>query len=122
MDQALNRASFLSIAHDSALRAELVSLGMVDEASRDDPRAFREAVRDVLEQIAPHIQGLRDDPEFQQLSRDPQVQAAVASGNPLELLTLPQFRSLVRRILELSDAPPRAATQSRTVQRPPIAR
>ena len=100
IDTALNRGSFLGIAHDSTLRGELVDLGLVAESARNDPRLFRNASRDVLEQLAPALQELQNDPELRELAEDPEVQAALQSGNTLALMTHPRFRRLVKRVLD----------------------
>lgn len=98
IDAALNRVSFLAIAYASDLRGQLAELGLVQAAAADDPKAFRDDVAAALEQVAPRIRDLRDDPELQRLAEDPEVARLVESGDTLGLLRHPGFRRLVDRL------------------------
>jgi uncharacterized membrane protein required for colicin V production len=110
IDAAVNQASFMRATHDAELRRRVVELGVMPEAALDDPKAFRDATRDALEQVAPRIQAIQNDPEFQSsissLAADPAVQRALNEGNVLALATNPKIRELVSRVL---DAGPPAA-------------
>ena len=98
VDAALNRMSFRRIAQDPALRGQLAGLALVGPEAADDPRAFRDDVAAVLEEVGPRIRGLSSDPELQALMDDPQVVAMVQSGDTMGLLRHPGFRSLVDRV------------------------
>ena len=100
LDQALNRPSFLGIAYDDTLRTDLAGLGIVSEAAKTDSRLFRNSARDVLEEVGPRVRQMKDDPAFQELAKDPEIQAALASGDTLQLFRHPQFRALVNRALD----------------------
>jgi uncharacterized membrane protein required for colicin V production len=102
LDRALNRPSFLGVAYDDTLRTDLAGLGIVSEAAKTDSRLFRNSARDVLEEVGPRVRHMKDDPAFQELAKDPEVQAALASGDTLQLLRHPQFRALVNRALDES--------------------
>jgi uncharacterized membrane protein required for colicin V production len=95
VDAALNRLSFLVITHDEALRAQLASLGLVDEASARDPEAFRATAEEVLREVGPRIRGLRNDPELKKLIEDPEIASLIQSGDTLALLGHPGFRDFV---------------------------
>lgn len=99
IDSALNRSSFLRVAHDDALRARAVDLGLVPEAARDNPSEFRSSARVAFEQVAPRLSGLRDDPAIQRLAEDPEVQQALADGNAVAMLAHPEFRALLERVM-----------------------
>ena len=75
----------------------------MDEAAAADPRAFRLPAGDVLRQVGPRIRGLREDPAVQDLMRDPEVVAAVQSGDHLALMTHPGFQAVVARVMEGTD-------------------
>jgi uncharacterized membrane protein required for colicin V production len=100
LDQALNRPSFLGIAYDDTLRTDLAGLGIVSEAAKTDSRLFRNSARDVLEEVGPRVRQMKDDPAFQELAKDPEIQAALTSGDTLQLFRHPQFRALVNRALD----------------------
>lgn len=97
-DAALNRGSFLGIAHDESLRNQMGDLGLVSEHAAVDPRLFRNSVREVLAEIGPRIRNLQDDPEVRRLLADPEVQQALAAGDTLALLRHPGFQALVQRV------------------------
>jgi uncharacterized membrane protein required for colicin V production len=99
VDGALARTSFFQLMHDDATRAQLADLGLVPEAARADPNAFRAALRDTLGAAAPRIQAIRSDPEVAQLASDPQVRSALDGGNGIALLAHPGFRTLVDRVM-----------------------
>ena len=110
IDAALNRGSFLGAAYDSTFRGQLFELGLVNKAAASDPRLFRNKVREVLEEVGPRIQVLREDPELEGLMDDPEIAQAVASNDTLALLTNPKFRRLLRRVMDgPQEAPPELA-------------
>lgn len=100
---AMNRSSFLQLSQDETLRRQLGELGLVDEAAAADSRAFREAAAEVLLEVGPRIRGLREDPALQELMRDPEVVAAVQSGDHLALMTHPGFQAVVAHVMEGAD-------------------
>lgn len=112
IDQALNRVSFMGIAHDETLRGQLVEMGLVSEPARADPRLFRSAARDVLKRIGPRIQRLKQDPSFRELAEDPAIAQALRSGDTMALLGHPGFRRLIRLALD-PQAPPEASGEDR---------
>jgi len=100
VDQALNQASFLGVAHDPTLRTELADLGLVSEDARADPGRFQLSAGEALRKIGPRIQRVRRDPAFQALARDPEIQRALAEGDTFQLLRHPDFRALITRALD----------------------
>jgi uncharacterized membrane protein required for colicin V production len=108
IDSALNQASFMRAASDAELRRRIVELGVMPEEARDDPRAFRSASREALEQVAPRLAAIRNDPVLPELASDPEVRAALESGNLLGLAAHPKVRALVTRALAADPAPPAA--------------
>jgi hypothetical protein len=109
IDAALNQASFMRAANDAELRKRIVDLGVMPEEARSDPRAFREASRDALEQVAPRLQAIRDDPALPALAADPEVRRALESGDVLSLASHPEIRELVSRALAADPASPAPA-------------
>lgn len=103
VDAAMNRASFLRLSHDEGLRQRLGELGLVDEAAAGDALAFRRAAGEVLREVGPRIHDLREDPALQDLMHDPEVMAAVQSGDHLALMTHPRFRAVVAKVMEGAD-------------------
>ena len=99
IDGALARTSFFQLMHDDGTRARLADLGLVPEAARSDPNAFRAALHDSLTAAAPRIRAIRSDPAIAQLASDPEVQSALDSGNGIALLAHPGFRELVDRAM-----------------------
>jgi len=97
IDAAVNRPSFLDLAFDSELRADLAALGLL-EGDGSDPGAFLDFAGEALRAVGPRIRGLREDPEFQQLLQDPEVLAMAEDGDTLGLLTHHGFRSLFTRL------------------------
>jgi hypothetical protein len=97
-DAALNRASFVGIAYDETLREQFSDLGLVKPEAAADPRAFRNAVAEVIEEIAPRVQGLMQDPEVHALLRDPEIQRALHEGDTVTLLRHPGFQQIVARV------------------------
>ncbi len=100
VDKAVNQTSFLSIAYDETLRTDLAELGIVGEEASADPKEFRDEAKQVLAEVGPRIRELRNDPAFEKLARDPQIQQALASGDTLQLLSHPEFRALLNRTLD----------------------
>ncbi len=99
VDQALNRGSFMRVAHDDRLRGQLADLGVVSEAARTDPAQFRGAMREVLGQVGPALKELQNDPELQALFADPEIQRAAQEGDTVALMSHPGFRRLLRRVV-----------------------
>jgi hypothetical protein len=99
LDEALGRTSFFQLEHDDETRARLADLGLVPEAARADPNAFRAALRETLAAAAPRIGAIRNDPAVTELASDPDVRSALESGDGLSLLSHPQFRTLVDRVM-----------------------
>ncbi len=99
---ALNRASFVSIAHDETLRTNLAQLGLVKGDAAADPRAFRNAIADVVTQIGPRVRGLMKDPEVHRLLDDPEIRRALEAGDTVALLRHPGFQALVTRVTAAS--------------------
>lgn len=97
-DAALNRGSFVGIAHDETLRAQIGELGLVKPEATADPRAFKTAISDVMKEIAPRVQGLMQDPEVHELLRDPEIQRALEAGDTVTLLRHPGFQRLVAKV------------------------
>jgi membrane protein required for colicin V production len=101
-EAALNRGSFLSIAHDESLRTNLADLGLVKGEAAADPRAFRNAIADVVAQIGPRVRGLMQDPEVHRLLDDPEIRTALETGDTVALLRHPGFQRLVSRVTAAS--------------------
>ncbi len=95
---ATSRVSFARIAYDEDLRRRFADSGLISERAASDAEEFRFAVSGALEEAAPRIRGLREDPEVQRLAEDPEVQRLVQSGDTLGLLRHPGFRKLVDRV------------------------
>ena len=107
IDAALNRRSFLELMYDDPMRAQLADLGLVPEAARDDPEAFRVSLRASLAQVGPRIRAIRSDPALAELARDPEVQQALQNGDGVSLLAHPEFRKLINRaIKDYEQGPP----------------
>jgi uncharacterized membrane protein required for colicin V production len=100
IDAALNRRGAMALVYDRGLRGRLGELGLIEDEAVEDPQAFREAAADVLREVGPRLRGLREDPALQELMHDPEVVAAVQSGNHLALLGHPGFRAVVARVME----------------------
>jgi hypothetical protein len=99
VDVAMNQTSFLRVSHDESLRDDMAKLGLVSQEAASDAYGFREEVGDVLREVTPRIQGLRDDPAVQELMQDPEVVTLVNSGDHLALMSHPRFQAVVSRIL-----------------------
>jgi Colicin V production protein len=99
LDTALARTSFFQLMHDEDTRARMADLGLVPEAARSDPQAFRASLRVSLAGAAPRIRAIRDDPALAELAADPEIQSAVESGDSVALLAHPQMRALIDRVL-----------------------
>ena len=100
IDVALNRGSFLGIAYDDTLRRELADVGLIKDYAAADPRLFRADVKDALEQVAPRIRDVKNDPAVKQLLQDPAVVTALQERDYPSLLQNPAFRDLVARVME----------------------
>jgi uncharacterized membrane protein required for colicin V production len=100
IDAALNRRGAIALIYDADVRRQLGALGLIDEAAVEDSAVFRKAAHEVLSEVGPRLNGLKDDPELQALMTDPEVVAAVQSGNHLALMGHPGFRSVVTRVME----------------------
>ena len=98
LDAALNQASFLGIAYDDTLRHQFADLGVVRETAASDPRLFRNAVKQALEEIQPRIKGLMNDPEVHALLQEAEVQRALHNGDAMALLRHPGVQRLVTRV------------------------
>lgn len=98
IDYAMNRNAVRSIVQDSEMRGRFVDLGLVDEAAREDPSEFREAMGGVLLEIAPKISMLHNDPEILNLASDPEIIQLVEQGNTLALINDPRIQGLVARV------------------------
>jgi uncharacterized membrane protein required for colicin V production len=109
IDSALNQASFMRAARDAELRKRIVDLGAMPPEALDDPEAFRAASRDALEQVAPRLQAIRDDPALIALRDDPEVRRALEAGDVLSLASHPGVRELVRRALATGPEVPASA-------------
>jgi hypothetical protein len=103
IDAALARTSFFQLMHDDATRASMADLGLVPDEARSDPQAFRASMRDSLTAAAPRIRAIRNDPAIAELAADPDVQAALDSGDSLALLSHPQMRSLIDRVMRAAE-------------------
>jgi len=108
IDTALSRTSFFQLMHDDTTRATLADLGVVPEAARTDPQAFKASLRASLVAAAPRIRAIRDDPAIAELAADPEVQTALESGDGMSLLAQPQMRSLIDRVLRAYEEAPAA--------------
>jgi uncharacterized membrane protein required for colicin V production len=100
IDNALNRRSFLELMYDDSTRAQMADLGLVPEAARNDPQAFRASLRTSLAQAGPRIRAIRSDPALAELAQDPEVQSALQSGNGVSLFAHPAFRQLIDRAMK----------------------
>jgi uncharacterized membrane protein required for colicin V production len=100
VDAALHRSSFVRLSSDASLRRQLGDLGLIEEDAVEDPRRFRQAAADVFHEVGPRLRGLREDPALRELLQDPEVAAAVQSGDHLALMSHPGFRAVVARVME----------------------
>ncbi len=100
IDQALNRGSFLEITYDKELRGDLLKLGMISDASAENPTQFRAEARALFTELSPRIRILRQDPVMQELAADPAILEAVRDGNTFALLTDARVQDLVSRVIE----------------------
>lgn len=108
VDAATNRASFRSLARDKTLREQLAHLGLVDPEAATDPSAFRDAFAEVLRELGPPLQRLRNDPALQELVDDPEVMAMLQNGNTVGLLRHEGIRALAQRVTSPEAADPSA--------------
>jgi hypothetical protein len=99
VDGALNRVSFVAVAYSSELRERFAEAGLVGPDAVGEPRAFRDEIAEALQQVAPRIRNLRQDPEIQALAQDPEVIRLLQEGDTLALLRHPGFARLVDRLV-----------------------
>ena len=95
---AMNRRAIRSMVHDPELRERFADLALVDDAAREDPAVFRDALAGVLTELAPRVHQLRSDPEIEALAQDPEIIRLVQSGDTLALIAHPRLRALVDRV------------------------
>jgi uncharacterized membrane protein required for colicin V production len=100
VDRALNRLSFVQLAHDRRLRTRLAALGLLDEDATASPAGFRREAKTVLEAVGPRLRRLREDPELHRLAEDPEIVRLLERGELLGLLSHPGFQRVVTRVLE----------------------
>jgi len=112
VDRALTRDSFSALMRDDPTRAGLADLGLVPEAARKDPEAFRAAMRETLETAGPRIRAIRNDPAIAQLADDPEVRRAIQAGDHAALLANPRVRALINRVMHDFDTEPPPAAGS----------
>lgn len=105
IDYAMNRGAARSIVHDAEMRGRFADVGLVSEEARDDPDVFRAAFAEVLAEVGPRIESLRDDPEVQALASDPEIMGMVEAGNTLGLMNHPKIRRIVSRFSESASEP-----------------
>jgi len=98
IDYAMNRNAIRQIVKDPELRGRFVDLGLVDEAAREDSSLFQSTLAGVLEEVAPKVERLHQDPEIRSLASDPEIIRLVESGDSLALLSHPRIRKIVDRI------------------------
>lgn len=98
IDYAMNRNAMRSMILDPEVRNRFADLGLVGEAARKDPQAFRETLGGVLTEVAPKISRLHRDPEIQALAQDPEIQQLVAAGDTLALIAHPRMKRMVERV------------------------
>lgn len=98
VDYAMNRVAIRSIVEDREMRGRFVELGLVGPEAKEDPEAFRAAMAGVLSEVAPRVHGLQNDPELNEIARDPQIIALVESGDMMALMGHPAIRKLVERV------------------------
>lgn len=98
IDYAMNRASIRDIVNDPEMRGRFADLGLVEEAAREDRTLFRNAMGEVLAQVAPRIERLHHDPEMKSLGSDPEILGLLESGNTLALINHPRIQRIVERI------------------------
>ncbi len=99
MDEALNEPGFLGIAFDETLRTQIADVGMVRPEAAQDPLRFREDAKAAIETIGPWLGTIANSPEIEILKRDPEVQRAIANGDTITLLTNPEIRALMERVM-----------------------
>lgn len=98
IDYAMNRNSIRGIVNDREMRDRFVDLGLVEEGAREDRTLFRNAMAEVLREIAPRIERLHHDPELRSLGSDPEIVRLVESGNTLALINHPRIQRIVERV------------------------
>ncbi|NNL84536.1 MAG: CvpA family protein [Myxococcales bacterium] len=98
--RASNQLSFQRLLADPELRMEFANLGLVSAEAADDPSALRSELLPVLEELAPRLQRIKEDPEVFRLAEDPEIVAHLQSGNTLALIAHPRIRAIAARISE----------------------
>lgn len=98
IDYAMNRASVRSIVNDPEMRGRFADLGLVGEAAREDPAAFREAMSGVLAEVGPRVARLHQDEELKALATDPEIVELVQAGDTLALMGHPRIQRIVARL------------------------
>jgi membrane protein required for colicin V production len=98
IDYAMNRGAVRSIVNDPEMRGHFADVGLVGEEARDDVDVFRGAFAEVLAELGPKIEKLREDPEIRALASDPEIMGLVESGNTFALMNHPKIRKIVSRI------------------------
>jgi membrane protein required for colicin V production len=97
IEVAMALPSARALTRDAELRAQLASLGLVEDSAAADPKAFERAIEEALAVAAVRVAELRADPELRALLEDPEVLALVERGDAFRLLTHPRFRSVLQR-------------------------
>lgn len=97
-ERAINQGSFHAIVYDPDMRSRLAELALVSEEAAADPQIFRDAMAEMLSELGPRIQGLRNDPEILRLSQDPQIVAMLESGDTFGLVVHPDVQRIVARV------------------------
>ena len=98
IDYALNRQAVRSIVQDPDLRGRFADLGLVEEGAREDPKAFRDELGQVLAELAPKIEHLHESDEMRALASDPEIIALVEARDTLALIGHPRIRKLVDEV------------------------
>lgn len=98
--RASNQLSFQQLLADPELRTELANLGLVSPQSVDSPSALRTELLPVLQELAPRLKRIKEDPEVFLLAEDPEIVSHLQSGNTLALISHPRIRAIAARISE----------------------
>ncbi len=96
--RAMNRQSFRAISSDPEMRSRFVDVGVVPEATIDDPAAFERHFGEVLAEVGPRVKGLVDDPDLQALAQDPEVTSMLENGDTLGLFQHEGVQDLVAKV------------------------
>ncbi|MEM9177777.1 MAG: CvpA family protein [Myxococcota bacterium] len=98
IDYAMNRRAMRSLILDPEVRGRFADLGLVEDAAREDPEAFKRTLATVFSDVAPKVARLHRDPEIQALAEDPEIQQLVQSGDTLALIAHPRMKRIVDRV------------------------